>query len=150
MAAAGSRVPAFRRVLLSLWVGGLATIDLVETPTRFTVKEVNRNQTIAIGRRVFAATNRMEVGLGTLLLLLLRGKDAHAARSQIIPMWTIALSQLIVLQPKMIQAGEGLDFEDRDRSDPRFAQHRKLHQAYVALDGLKLVLGVWAILSEDA
>src|SRR3954451_19380149 len=96
-----SRVSAVRRLLLSLWVGGLATIDLVETPTRFAVKEVNRNQTIAIGRRVFASINRMEVGLGMLLLPLLRGKDARAARRKIVPMWIIALGQLLVLQPKM-------------------------------------------------
>ncbi len=148
MAADNSRIPALRRLLLSLWVGGLATIDLVETPTRFAMKEVDRNHIIAIGQRVFAATNRMEVGLGALLLPLLRDKRARAARRKIVPMWAIALGQLIVLQPRMRRAGEGLDYADRDRSDPRFAQHRRLHRAYVALDGLKLVLGVWAILSE--
>jgi hypothetical protein len=129
-------------------MGGPATIDLVETPTRFAVKDVNRNQTIAIGRRVFASTNRMEVVLGTLLLPFLRGTDAQSQRRKIVPMWVMALGQLIVLQPKMRHAGEDLDYENRDRSDPRFAQHRKLHRAYVALDALKLVLGVWAILSE--
>jgi hypothetical protein len=150
MTADKSRTPAVRRVLLSLWVGGLATIDLVETPTRFAVKEVNRNQTITIGRRVFASVNRMEVVLGTLLLPFLRGTDAQAQRRKIVPMWAMALGQLIFLQPRMRHAGEGLDYENRDRSDPRFAQHRKLHRVYVALDGLKLVLGIWAILSEDA
>jgi hypothetical protein len=144
-----SRIPALRRLVLSLWVGGLATIDLVETPTRFTVKEVDRNQIIAIGQRVFAATNRMEVGLGMLLLPLLRDKDAQAARRKIVPMWIIALGQLIVLQPKLLHAGEGLDYTDHDRSDPRFAQHRRLHRAYVGLDALKLILGVWAIWSAE-
>jgi hypothetical protein len=149
MAADKSRARALRRLLLSLWVGGLATIDLVETPTRFAVKEVDRNQTIAIGRRVFASLNRMEVGLGALLLPLLRGKDAYASRQKIGPMWAIALGQLLVLQPKMRHAGEGLDYADRDRSDPRFARHRRLHRVYVALDGLKLALGVWAVLSDE-
>ncbi|MGH2410091.1 MAG: hypothetical protein ACRDGS_06925, partial [Chloroflexota bacterium] len=55
------RPRAWRRLLLALWVGGLVAIDLMETPTRFAVKEVDRNQIIAIGRRVFAALNRMEV-----------------------------------------------------------------------------------------
>ena len=147
MAADKTRVRALRRLLLSLWVGGLATIDLVETPTRFAVKEVDRNQIIAIGRRVFASVNRMEVMLGALLLPLLRGKEARGVRRKILPMWGMALGQLVILQPKMLRAGTDLNYADRDRSDPRFAQHRRLHRAYVALDALKLVVGVWAILS---
>lgn len=139
---------SWRRLLLGLWVGGLATIDLVETPTRFAVKEVERNQIIAIGRRVFAAVNRMEVVLGALLLPLLVRGDGRAARLKVLPMWATALWQFAILQPRMRRVGAGLDYTARDRSDPRHGQHRRLHLAYVALDGLKLVLGVWAILSD--
>jgi hypothetical protein len=138
-----------RRVLLSLWVGGVATIDFVETPTRFTVKDVDRNQIIAIGRRVFASVNLMELGLGALSLPFLWGNDARGARKKILPMGGMALSQFIFLRPRLLQAGEGLDYASADRSDPRFAQHRRLHRVYVALDLVKLGLGVWAIARED-
>jgi hypothetical protein len=126
----------------------LTTIDLVETPTRFATKEVERNQIIAIGRRVFAALNRMEVVLGALMLPFLIRKDGQATRMKVLPMWATALWQFAVLQPRMRRAGEGLDYAGSDRSDPRHGQHRRLHLAYVALDGLKLVLGVWAILTD--
>jgi len=139
---------SWRRLLLALWVGGLATIDLVETPTRFATKEVERNQIIAIGRRVFAALNRMEVVLGALLLPFLVRDDGRAARRKVLPMWATALWQFAILQPRMRRVGAGLDYAGSDRSDPRHDQHHRLHLAYVALDGLKLLLGVWAILSD--
>ena len=149
MAENKSRTSSWRRLLLSLWVGGLAVIDFVETPTRFAVKEVDRNQIITIGRRVFASVNRMEVALGALLLPFLWSKEASGARRKILPMWGMALGQLLILQPKMLHAGEDLDYSGSDRSDPRFAGHRRLHRAYVTLDALKLMLGVWAIVRGD-
>ncbi|MGH2345898.1 MAG: hypothetical protein ACRDG4_11770 [Chloroflexota bacterium] len=83
MAVNNRLVRTSRRLLLSLWVGGVATIDFVETPTRFTVKEVDRNQIIAIGRRVFASVNLMEVALGALSLPLLWGKEGRGMRNRI-------------------------------------------------------------------
>ena len=50
-----------RDLALAVWLGGLIVIDLVETPARFRVKAINRNQVVAVGREVFAALNRMEV-----------------------------------------------------------------------------------------
>ncbi|HXT35341.1 MAG TPA: DUF4149 domain-containing protein [Chloroflexota bacterium] len=139
---------SWRRLLLALWVGGLAVIDLLETPTRFAIKEVDRNQIIVIGRRIFAALNRMEVVLGALMLPFLVRDDGRTARMKVLPMWATALWQFAILQPRMRRVGEGLDYAGSDRSDPRHGLHRRLHLRYVALDGLKLVLGVWAILSD--
>ncbi len=42
-------------------------IDFVETPAKFRVAEINRNQAVAVGRKVFAALNRLEIALGALL-----------------------------------------------------------------------------------
>jgi len=143
------RARSWRRLLLGLWVGGLAAIDLVETPTRFATKEVDRSQIITIGRRVFAAVNRVEVVLGALTLPFLGRDNGRTVRAKVLPMWAMALWQLAVLQPRMRRAGDGLDYSGRDRSDPRYGQHRRLHLLYVILDGLKMGLGVWAILADD-
>ncbi|MGH2345899.1 MAG: hypothetical protein ACRDG4_11775 [Chloroflexota bacterium] len=64
-------------------------------------------------------------------------------------MWGMALGQYVILRPRLLRTGEGLDYSSRDRSDPRFAQHGRLHRAYVVLDLVKLGLGVWAIARDD-
>ena len=44
-----------RDLALAVWLGGLIVIDFVETPARFRVWAINRNQVVAVGRKVFAA-----------------------------------------------------------------------------------------------
>lgn len=141
-------VRSLRRLLLALWVGGLAAIDFVETPVRFGTKEVDRNQIVAIGRRVFAAVNRLEVLLGLVLLPLVARKDARAVRWSVLTMWSAAVTQYALVQPRMQRVASGLDFVERDPLDSRYRQQRQLHRPYVALDALKLAAGVWAIISD--
>jgi len=77
---------AVRRLMLGLWVGGLAAIDLVETLVRLRTLELRRKEAVARGRRVFAAVNQLEVYIGLLLLLIpqrcaavLRGRSTTQA-----------------------------------------------------------------------
>ncbi|MDQ3803436.1 MAG: hypothetical protein M3416_06345, partial [Acidobacteriota bacterium] len=57
-----------RELALAVWLGGLIVIDFVETPARFRVPGLNRNQVVAVGREVFAAFNRTEVLVGAALV----------------------------------------------------------------------------------
>jgi hypothetical protein len=49
-----------RSLALVARLGGLIVIYFVETPARFRVAAINRNQVVAVGRELFAAFNRME------------------------------------------------------------------------------------------
>ena len=57
-----------RDLALIAWLGGLAVIDFLEAPIRFRVPEIDRNQSVAIGRRVFVALNLLELCAGALIL----------------------------------------------------------------------------------
>lgn len=57
-----------RDLALAVWLGGLPIIDLVETPARFRVAAIDRNQAVAVGRAVFAAFNRTEAVVGAVLV----------------------------------------------------------------------------------
>jgi len=139
---------AVRRLMLGLWVGGLAAIDLVETLVRFRTPELDRNQAVAVGRRVFAAVNRLEVCLGLVLLLMPHRTAQRTMDRHVGMMWSTALLQGVVLRPRMQQLAGSLDWVQRDRSDPRSMEVWRLHRVYVALDGLKLVLGMVALLRD--
>jgi hypothetical protein len=143
-----SQVRSLRRLALALWVGGLVAIDFVETPVRFGTKEVDRNQIVAIGRRVFAAINRIEVVLGLVLLPLTSSRKGYGARWLVRTMWGAALAQFALVQPRMRRLASGLDYVRRDPADPRYRQQGRWHRVYVALDVLKLAAGVWAILRD--
>ncbi len=145
---AKNRLHRLSRVGVGLWVGGLIAIDFVATPARFRATELDRNQITRVGRRVFAAWGRYEVGLGA----------AATATSLATPrrrialvgaMWGAALAQLTLIQPQMQALGQELDFVDRDPDDPRYAQLRRLHLVYVGLDLLKLALAAPAVLAEE-
>ncbi|CEK17230.1 Domain of unknown function (DUF4149) [Chthonomonas calidirosea] len=141
-----------RQLALTLWLGGLVVIDFVETPIRFRVPEVNRNQVVAIGRRVFAALNKLEVIAGAILLLsdalLLPHFRAgvrpleQSAMETVAAMWLAALVQLVWVRPRMSALTRGLDLVNRDPADPRFAKIGRLHKVYSGLDLLKMLLGL--------
>src|SRR4051812_20828498 len=91
-----------RDCALAVWLGGLIVIDFVETPARFRVPAINRNQVVAVGQEVFAAFNRMETVVGALLLalsaLLVSGHPTISNRSRlvvtiVVAMWFVALFQ---------------------------------------------------------
>jgi uncharacterized membrane protein len=142
-----------RDLSLALWLGGLIVIDFVETPARFRVKAINRNQVAAVGREVFAALNRMETIVGALLLIV---SGLIASRAPLITyksqvalisvglMWLVALTQYFWARPRMSKVTKGLDLVKRRQGDARFDILRRWHKTYVALDLTKMALGLTA------
>jgi uncharacterized membrane protein len=143
-----------RDLALAVWLGGLIVIDFVETPARFRVAALGRNQVVAVGRAVFAAFNRTEVMAGSLLIATGALLVAHAgvasyssvaAVTAVGLMWLVALAQYFWARPRMSAVTTGLDLENRYREDARFYALRRWHKTYVALDFLKVALGLVAL-----
>jgi hypothetical protein len=119
---------------------------------------LDRNQIVAVGRQVFAAFNRAEILMGATLMLvslvlLLRADGARFL--DLVSGWMsiaclglmalIALFQFLKLRPRMAEIGRTLDLINRDESDPRHAEIRRLHRAYIALDIAKIATGIVAL-----
>ncbi|HEX7176737.1 MAG TPA: DUF4149 domain-containing protein [Pyrinomonadaceae bacterium] len=143
-----------RDLALAVWLGGLIVIDLVETPARFRVPAIDRNQVVAVGREVFAALNRTEVIVGALLVAasaLLAGRAADVSRKSLAAlfgvgvMWLVALAQFFWARPRMSAATKDLDLLNRRPEDARFRVFRRWHKTYVALDLVKIALGLAAL-----
>lgn len=143
-----------RDLALAIWLGGLIIIDFVETPARFRVPAMNRNQVVAVGREVFAAFNRTEAIIGALLIamsaLLLMRAPAVSLRSQVAVisvgvMWLVALLQYFWARPRMSAATRELDLVNRQPGDARFDDLRRWHKTYVAFDLVKMALGLAAL-----
>lgn len=142
-----------RDLSLAVWVGGLIVIDFVETPARFRVPGLNRNQVVAVGREVFAAFNRTETVVGAVLVAagaaLAASAPAVSHRSLaalvcVGVMWLVALTQFFWARPRMSAVTAGLDLVNRGPEDARYDAFRRLHKTYVAMDVVKLALGLAA------
>jgi uncharacterized membrane protein len=147
-----------RDLNFAIWLGGLIAIDCIEAPARFRTPALDRNQIVAVGRQVFAAFNRAEILMGVTLmsvslLLLLRSDGAKfldflsgwLTLACIGLMALIALVQFLKLRPRMTALSEALDLVNRDESDPRYAEMRRLHRVYIALDIMKMATGIVAL-----
>jgi uncharacterized membrane protein len=143
-----------RDLALAVWLGGLIVVDFVETPARFRVPAIDRNQVVAVGREVFAAFNRTEVVVGALLVaasVLLTSRAADGSQKSLAGvigvgvMWLVALAQYFWARPRMAAATQELDLVNRRPEDPRFHAFRRLHKTYVALDLVKVALGLTAL-----
>jgi uncharacterized membrane protein len=143
-----------RELALAVWLGGLIVIDCVETPARFRVTAIDRNQVVAVGREVFAAFNRTEVLNGAALVAvsaLIDGRapsvsqKSQAAFISVVVMWLVALLQYFWARPRMSAATKGLDLVNRQLQDARYDVLRRWHKTYVALDLIKLALGLAAL-----
>jgi hypothetical protein len=152
-----------RDLAFAVWLGGLIVIDCIETPARFRVKSIDRNQVAAVGWEVFAAVNRTETMLGALLiivgaLLAVRATTiSHKLSLALVnlgAMWLVALWQNFWARPRMSAATKALDLVNRLPGDERFHLLRRWHKTYVALDLVKIllglsVLGLWAWARES-
>ena len=143
-----------RDLSLAVWLGGLIVIDLVETPARFRVPAIDRNQVVAVGREVFAAFNRTEaVGGGVLIAVsaLFAGRTANASHTSaaavacVSAMWLVALAQCFWARPRMSTLANELDLVNRRLNDARFRALTLRHKTYVALDVVKAALGLAAL-----
>jgi uncharacterized membrane protein len=143
-----------RDLALAVWLGGLIVMDFVETPARFRVQGLSRNQVVAVGRAVFAAFNRTETIVGAALVaagvvLAARAETVTyrwlAALVSVTVMWLVALAQYFWARPRMSAVTAELDLVNRAPEDTRFDSLRRWHKTYVALDLLKAALGLAAL-----
>jgi len=149
-----SAMTTVRNLGLGLWVGGTAAIDFVDAHARFRTPGLDRNAITAVGRSVFRAWSRYELGLATVTaataLLAMRSEgEGKRTAALVAPMWALSVVQFTLLQPKMRALAEGLDFVNRDPDEPRYAAHRKVHGAYMAADGVKFLLGLAASVTSN-
>ena len=74
----------FRKAILSpawicfLWVGVTVGVSMIATPLRFTAETITREIALDVGRVVFAALNKVELGLLILLLIVVRASGRAA------------------------------------------------------------------------
>ena len=78
-----------RALAVALWVGGMAALDFIDAPLRFTTPALTRNQAVALGQAVFVRFNRVEVVLGMVAV-----RAAAAGRSA---RWTLAVAALMLV-----------------------------------------------------
>ena len=82
-------------------------------------------------------------------LLLIRAPTVTpkslAAFLSVAMMWLAALTQYFWARPRMSAATEDLDLVNRRSGDVRYELLRKWHKTYVALDLVKMALGLAAL-----
>lgn len=93
-------IQGFRNAILTpawicfLWVGVTVGVSMIATPLRFTAETITREIALDVGRVVFAALNKVELGLLVLLLIIVRVSGRAAAY------WLIcaALALIVIAQ----------------------------------------------------
>lgn len=119
------------------WLGAVLGISFMETPLKFRAPGITVALGLGIGRLVFRALTLAEVVLAAVLTTAMivgaGGVAADAATSALVALWVLLAVQVGVLRPRlngrtrMTLAGE---------TPPR----SHLHLAYIALEGVKVVL----------
>jgi hypothetical protein len=119
------------------WLGAVLGISFLETPLKFRAPGITIALGLGIGRLVFRALAVAEVVLAAALTMAViigaAGVGADAVTAALAALWGLLAVQVGVLRPRlngrtrMILAGE---------TPPR----SHLHLAYIALEGVKVVL----------
>jgi hypothetical protein len=116
-----------------VWLGLLVGISAIETPLKFRAPGITTELGLGIGRLVFRALNRAELAIAAVLAVVV----AQRARD-----WPLALL-CVIIALLLVQA-----FFLRRKLDARVVRilageevpPSSLHIAYIALEGVKLVL----------
>ena len=130
-----SRFPTTLLLLATLfsWAGLVAGISFLEAPLKFTAPHITIPLGVGIGRVVFHALNKVEIGLAALA-----GICALARPTPRVTRWGLGLLYLILA----LQTGWLLPALDL-RAAALLAGHtpppNSLHLLYVGTDGLKLL-----------
>lgn len=119
------------------WLGAVLGISFLETPLKFRAPGITVALGLGIGRLVFRALTVAELvlaaALTTAVIAGVAGVGADAVTAVLVALWVLLAVQVGVLRPRlngrtrMILAGE---------TPPR----SHLHLAYIALEGVKVVL----------
>ena len=135
-------VAVIRTLALALWVGGMAALDFIEAPLRFTSGVIDRNQAVGLGQVVITRWIRAEWALG--VLVLITSIIAASPRWWVwlaVAMLAVVTVQGAVLAPAITRLASGLDFVQRVPGDARYTSIRHLHTAYAILELVVLAAG---------
>jgi hypothetical protein len=116
------------------WLGMVLAISFIETPLKFRAPGITVALGLGIGRLVFRALNAAEVVLAAVLTagcLLLR--PGPAGWGLLVLAWLILAVQVGVLRPRLDRRALAII---AGRTPPP----SRLHLAYVALEGIKIVV----------
>jgi hypothetical protein len=131
-----------RTLAMALWVGGMAALDFIEAPLRFTSGVIDRNQAVGLGQVVITRWIRAEWALGVLVLVA----SIIAASPRwwvwlVVAMLAVVTVQGAVLAPAITRLARGLDFVQRVPADARYTSIRHFHTAYAILELVVLAAG---------
>ncbi len=105
-----------------------------------------RHQGSEMNRLLFDRWGWTQLGLGLILVwLTFRSTPDHWLRITILLMALIAAGLQFAVVPETVRLGRLLDFALRSPAPPEVAPFWRLHNAYTALDALKLLLGVFGV-----
>jgi hypothetical protein len=117
-----------------IWLGMVLAISFLETPLKFRAPGVTVPLGLGIGRLVFRALAVVELSLaGVLTAALVLGGRTTAVIILASLLWAVLVVQVAVLLPR-------LDRRARLILSGGNLPRSRLHLAYVALDGIKVVL----------
>lgn len=124
-------VIAIATAIVFTWLGMVVAISFIEAPLKFRAPDVTVRIGLGIGRIVFRALNRLEVGFAAILLatILINGTTGPTAIAAIVAI-AILTTQLVVVRPRLNRRSDRvLAGEELPRS--------RGHIWYVALESAK-------------
>ena len=117
-----------------IWLGMVLAISFLETPLKFRAPGITVPLGLGIGRLVFRALAVVELALaGVLTAALVLGDRTTVVIVLASLLWAVLVVKVAVLLPR-------LDRRARLILAGGSAPRSRLHLAYVALDGIKVVL----------
>ena len=142
-----------RAFCLAIWLGGLLVIDFVETPIRFRTPGISKEQATALGSRLFATFDRIQLGIGVILLgvSIAIARKTSFARIDVVELILVAamlffaVIQAACLAPRMFARMTLVGSQNPNDGGLRL-HFRTLHVAYVSLDILKILVGLALLL----
>jgi hypothetical protein len=110
--------------------------DSTRTVLRYLASEINRS--------LFWGYGALQIGLGAMLLLLLRRQTPRSAIDAGVVATMLALSVILtlVITPLLVSIGRSIDFLPRNPPPAVMPRFWALHGSYTGLDGVKLLAGI--------
>jgi hypothetical protein len=132
----GVTVTGFNVVQIAVpftWLGMVLAISFLETPLKFRAPGITVPLGLGIGRLVFRALAVVELALAGMLTAALAPGDQTAVIVLASLLWAVLVVQVAVLLPRLDRRARLILASDTP-------SRSRLHLAYVALDGIKVVL----------
>jgi hypothetical protein len=124
---------AYSFVISLLWLGFFGAISFMEAPVKFTAPSLTLAVGLDVGRHVFAALNKVEIGFAALLALAMLSTQVNTRTKRLflIPL-SILLTQTFWLLPAL--DARALVYISGQTPPPS-----SLHLIYIIAEGVKLL-----------